>query len=237
MGGWFVAWVATVTGCMIAAGCGDTAVDAVIETPIGHGVMPARVIRVYGLDVGEGSFVYGQEIRLTFDRNPGRVELHYGGDVPLAFVAGEWTTRAFLLERSPTLLTWDDGGALELVYRHIEMPEPRVPVLVSVWPKFGARGVSFDNITTRTHVSLEFSTQSRRDQLIPRFHIDGARITGPDGVEWSPPLFVQGDKLWLMRHWKHPYERGQTYHVRVLVTFVVAPHEQQLYEYDFTIQR
>ena len=219
--------------CGLALGCGEDTVDA---PPTEFGPRPARVFQVSDLDMGQRGFVYGEEMQIVFDRDPGVVELDYGGAKPLAPVAGEGTIRAFLLERSPTLLTWDNGGSLVLEYEPIAMPNRRVPELVDAWPPLGSHGMWYVNLNERKNVWLKFDVRTRRrGGMIPRMRVDRAEITGPDGVTWTPETSVGTDTIALLRNEAHTYERAQTYVVHVEVTFVIAPDSPRVYDYEFKV--
>jgi|APSaa5957512622_1039677.scaffolds.fasta_scaffold19150_2 hypothetical protein len=217
----------------LVVGCGEDAADA---PPAEFMPRPARVFQVSDLDIGQRSFVYGEEMQIVFDRDPGVVELDYGGAAPLAPVAGENTTRAFLLERSPTVLTWDNGGSLVLEYDPIVERNPPVPELVDAWPPFGSRGISDVNLNQRTPIWLKFGVQARRrGGIIPRLRVDEAEITGPDGIAWIPETSVGVDFVALLSDDAHTYERGQTYGVHVEVTFAIAPNSPRAYDYEFKV--
>ncbi|MEO2004497.1 MAG: hypothetical protein ABGY41_10385 [Candidatus Poribacteria bacterium] len=232
------AWVAGTVCCLLVIGCGE---DAVTQEPTDTAAIPARVVLVQDLDTGGQPFAYADEIKVIFTEDPGTVVLDYDGATPLAPVAGEGLTRAFLLERSPTVLRWDHGGSLVLEYHPLLRPVGRVPKLLSTWPKFDAQHVSFDNISTRRNVYLEFATSSNHKDLIPRLRVNRADITGPDGVTWQPHLGIGGSRnrrtyVTLLRDEARPYERAQTYRVHVEVVSVESLDTPQVVDYEFRIQ-
>ena len=232
------AWVAGAVCCLLVLGCVE---DAVTQEPTDTAIIPARVLLVQDLDTGGQPFYYADEIKVIFTEDPGTVVLDYDGATPIAPVAGEGVTRAFLLERTPTVLRWDHGGSLVLEYNPLLRPSGRAPRLLSTWPKFDAQHVSFDNINTRKNVQLEFATSGKRKDLIQRLHAIKADITGPDGVTWGPQVrigspFNRRALVILERDDGRPYERAQTYRVHVEVVSVESPDTPQIVDYEFRIQ-
>ncbi len=217
---------------LVLASCGEGRDDVVTEL----GPRPARAFVVSVLDTDQRRFRYGEEISVTFGGDPGTVALDYGGQTPIAPMHVDGLTHRFLLERSPTVLRWDNGGSLFLEYDPIIMPHPRVPALTKVWPKFDAQHVSYANINTRTNVHFTFNTGAHRRDVIPRLRVDTARITGPHGKSWEPEASAGLYGFSLARRPDAPYERAQTYRVHVEVTFVVAPDDPRIYDYQFRIQ-
>ena len=223
--------IASVSCILILASCGEEA-----DVPTDLGPRPARVYLVSVLDTDQREFRYGEEISVTFDKHPGWVALDYGDEEPITPLRAQRLRYTFLLERSPTVLRWSWGGSLFLEYDPIIRREPRVPVLTGVWPKFGAQHVSYDNINTRTEVNFTFDTEPNRWRELPRFHVDVAQITGPDGEMWEPSVRMLTHGFSLARRRGATYERGQTYRVHVEVTFLIAPDGPQTYDYQFRVQ-
>jgi hypothetical protein len=229
-----VVWLAC---AFLLASCGEDGDDAAVAL----GPRPARVFKVSVLDLDQRQFRYGEDISVTFDQDPGAIRLDYAGETPITPLHSSRPTHTFtfLLECSPTVLRWSNGGSLVLEYDPIVMPDPLVPALTKVWPKVGAQHVSYDNINTRTHVNFMFDTftpTAHFRQAIPRFRVNVARITGPGGETWEPTVLTVDKGFYLLRRTGAPYERAQTYGVHVEVTFVVAPDEPQIYDYQFRIQ-
>ncbi len=188
------------------------------------------------LNTRRRELVFGEEIRVLFSKDPGTVVLDYDGATPLTPVVGTRTMRAFLLERNATVLRWDHGGATVLGYGPIDpLPRP-VPALAATWPKFDAQHVSYDNINTRTDITLGFAALG--GLMIPTLRVDKASITDPDGVTWEPEAVARGRTVRLIRRKHLPYERAHTYRVHVKVTFLVPAdaHKTQEYDYEFRVQ-
>jgi len=108
---WQARFTAACLGVCVAAllGCGDT------DDPLTPDSPTARVLYVSKLDLGPQTFVYGQTVRVIFDRDPGVVTVEHDGDL-----AGSGTNRVFAIKRSPMRLTWQNGGVLVLEYDPIE---------------------------------------------------------------------------------------------------------------------
>ncbi|MBT3271167.1 hypothetical protein HN371_28765 [Candidatus Poribacteria bacterium] len=209
-------------------GCGGDG-DAPGDGPL------AQVLRVVGLDFGPQDYRYGTEIRVVFDRDPGDVQLDYDGDQPIADIAGRGTTRAFLLERSPTVLRWGRGGLLVLEYDPIEPAETnRVPP-VPIDPLPGATDVDGGRLA-RAGVRIRLDRALVTPGLIPVHSVEQAVITGSDGTKWEPAMTVTGQILTLVGDAAHPYRSGVTYRVSVRVVNRIAPGLFPPTEYEFTVK-
>jgi hypothetical protein len=195
-----------------------------------------RALKVSVLDLDQRQFQYGEEISVTFDRDPGSVELDYGDEEPITPLRKQYQRYSFLLERSPTVLRWSHGGSLFLEYDPIIRREPRIPVLTKVWPKIDAQHVAYDNINAEREVEFTFDTKPSPRHGIPRFQVDVARITGPDGETWEPRVRILTNGFSLARVRDTVFERAQTYRVHVEVTFVIAPRDPQTYDFQFRVQ-
>jgi hypothetical protein len=167
---------------VLALGCGED--GGVVVTEIDP--RAARPFVVSVLDIGQRRYTLGDEISATFSGDPGTVELDYGGRAPFTPIRVEGLTYTFLLETSRTVLRWDNGGSLSLRYAPLFAPDPPIPPLTNVWPKFDAQHVSYDNINTRTPVYFTFDTGAHGRDVIPRLRVDAARITGSTGESWEP---------------------------------------------------
>ncbi len=215
-------------GLALSAACGASDDVTAPTGPL------ARVLHVTHLDTGKPAFRYGTEVRVVFDRDPGEVTLDYAGDPPLYELAARGATRAFILERSPTILTWGVGGVLELEYdpiKPIEEDRPRhTPVLV-----WSGNGVARPGVI-EGGIQIYVGGPVGDALLIPVIDVTRARITGSDGSSWDPATRSEDPMLILEPEPAHPFISGVTYDVVVHLDYVLDPTFAPVIAFEFTAE-
>lgn len=194
------AWVAMLSSCLLMA-CQE-AVDA-----------PPEILRVWRLGQGapSGLYVYGEEILVEFDRDPGDVQITYDG-APGPDVAGDGTTRVFVVLKQAIVLTWE-GGSETLEYQSIFEQEVG-PVLVAADPAVDGppespATVNADGIALRYNVRLWDPDRTIQPWWFTTL------ITDARGVTWTPQVTHDGDTVFLKPPPGDLFLSGETYTVTV----------------------
>ena len=205
----------TVGVCLALVGllsCGFQGADDGMDPVLG----PARIIRT---DRGNGAprdtFSVGEEVRITFDRDPGVVDIVYAGRHRVD-VAGDGVVRAFLILSSPIWLTWEEGGSLMLEYDSIIGGEISAPAAGPLFPDPNATDVGLDELRARGIVLFVDPPLSDPSRIIPRAAVTDARITVSDGTSWVPELTSEGFEVTLRPDAGAAFVGAETYRVRAV---------------------
>ncbi len=121
--------------------CGDDTV-----TPPPDPAPPAQVVAVKPSSrARQGSFDWGTEVHVTFDRDPGRVRLDHGNGPRGRDLVGSGTLRAFLVLTRPISLVWGDGESYDVGVERVPADESG-PVPIGVAPDIEGLVVNADDL-------------------------------------------------------------------------------------------
>ena len=115
-----------------------------------------------------GAVIPRTEIRLSFDRDPGRLRASAGT------VGGSGTNRFVTADAELITLSWDNGGSATLTYTLVT-PDPTGPWLINSTPARGAQNVDPASVNA-SGIVLEFDKDVRKPSL--QVQVDGHSI-GP----------------------------------------------------------
>ena len=223
---------AVLAACACLSGCGGAS-DAPLPVPD----PAAQVIALTSSRGSDDHYTYGQEWRLTFDRDPGAVHVVYYKSNLDVGVAGEGLTRAFLVLSSRADFSWERGGALTLEFEPLIFGQIGAPFVVG--PRFpehvGAevepaavmmRGVSF-------HVRPPIHPVGR---MISPVQMSDPLVTASDGRSWSPQVATEFDKVTLLSDSDTPYLPSQTYRVEVDMWLTASPQDLNKVHIEFATE-
>ncbi len=194
---------------LLIAACGES---NDVDTPTDP---PAEVVVVSSRRGSIDYYFYGEELELTFDSDPGNVEVVYYKSNLDVGVAGEGTTRAFLVLSSRGDFTWDRGGSLTLEFNPLYSGQLQPPGVGSEFPKDGATEVSPAELMARG-VSLRVSPPFHPvGRTISPLQMSEATITASDGRSWRPEAVTDFDRLTLLSEPSNPFLAGQRYIVEL----------------------
>lgn len=207
-------WIAAVGLCalqVLLAGCAENDGDGhTAEHP------PAQVVSVTHARGNPDYYLYGEEMRLTFDRDPGLVDAVYDHNALGGSVVGEGTRRALLVLSPRAELRWDRGGSLVLEFDPLIYPDGGPPSTKGPrFPAPGATGVSVPELMERGvffHVGAPFHRDNR---MIPFLQTSQPTVTASDGRTWHPDFVTKLDRLTLLSDADNPFAGGLTYVARI----------------------
>ncbi len=223
------AWAAIVAASLLMA-CQEDVDVPPVEPP------PAQVISVAHARGNNEFYLAGDEMRLTFDRDPGHVEVLYDGYRRDGGVVGEGVVRAFLVLSSSATFTWQGGGSFEMEFVPMIIGDANYPSAWPLFPAWDATLVSPAELMERG-VTIEVEpTFEPKGLMIPRIRMSQPTITASDGRTWEPEFTTELGELTLLSDPDNPFLSGQTYVVRVDVWLTALSSYLTPFEFEFTTE-
>ncbi len=198
---------------------------------------PAEVVAVSSRRGTIDYYFYGEELQLTFDSDPGNVEVVYYKSNLDVGVAGEGTTRAFLVLSSRGDFTWERGGALALEFEPLMSGQIQPPITKGPrFPSPGATGVSVEELMRRG-VSFRVGPPFHPvGKLISPLRMSDATITASDGRSWHPQAVTELDRITLASDPENPFLGGQSYVVRIDIWLTYSPTDLSPIRIEFATE-
>lgn len=222
--------LAAIVAASLLMACQEDVDEPPVEPP------PAQVISVAHARGNNEFYLAGEEMRLTFNRDPGPVEVLYGGRRLAVGVVGEGVERAFLVLSLSATFTWQGGGSFEMEFTPMIHGDADYPSAWPLFPGWDAIRVSPTELMDRgvtIGVSPPFESKGA---MIPRIRMSQPTITASDGRTWEPEFTTELDELTLLSDPDNPFLSGQTYVVRVDVWLTALSSYLTPFEFEFTTE-